>query len=59
MTSLREMVSQLAEKVKEVEERIESSYLTLRKTVLSQVSNLKIYVVNSLNEITLIVSVID
>lgn len=34
---LREMVMQVSEKVKETEEKINHSYLTLRKIILSQV----------------------
>jgi len=33
---LREMVMQVSEKVKETEEKINHSYLTLRKIILSQ-----------------------
>lgn len=35
---LREMVMQVSEKVKETEEKINHSYLTLRKIILSQVN---------------------
>lgn len=34
---LKEMVMQVSEKVKETEEKINHSYLTLRKIILSQV----------------------
>ena len=54
MASLRNMVAEVAEKVKEVEDKIESSYLKLRKAVLSQVEVYDI-VVDSFNEIAIVV----
>lgn len=55
---LREMVMQVCEKVKETEEKINQSYLTLRRLILSQVHIWDIQV-DSVSEASLIVQSFD